>query len=602
MSRFRRIEIFEPHYAPVFLRETSIFTPKALAFPFFEEPEELTFSALDLFYSKPSTFDVFDTVADLVKPPSFCTYKSIHDRFETDLRLQTLSDRVSDLESKFDRLVNAKINAGSGAERKYKWTAEIKGPMTERKYKWTAEIKGHEEKEKKEEKVKNYKWTAEIKEKGEEEIPISRKYTFEASSGFAGEGGKPEKKEKEKKKEGKKEHKGECATRLVEIEDYPDHGAVVLRQAFAKRAGVVDKRKGKKKELTPLDAALLIQTTFKAYLIKRSQALRALRELAVAKSKLKELRALFNNFSYRSHVARDAEERQKFTEKIIVLLLTVDGIEGADLMVRAAKRSMVDELEAMLDVVDPQPAGRSLSMRRRTFDMPDGVIRKEIADGVAQVVQMLDKEENGTRTFEACLHQLTGHAMFDEFPSDPAVSSLLLLRFLSKKEIALSLDSRSRSLRFYKRMVCLKDTVPAAENNINRGQRQNNLGRPNRTCLALVADETASVHFHFWGDECDAFTSRTPNVSEITWMPDPNRSNKSLSIRRWTFVMPDGVIGKEIAEGVAQVVQMLDDEEIGIHTSKACLSEYGTEFERLQLTCDAMLDEVARTGLKFYFE
>jgi hypothetical protein len=72
-------------------------------------------------------------------------------------------------------------------------------------------------------------------------------------------------------------------------------------------------------------------------------------------------------------------------------------------MVRAAKRSMVDELEAMLDVVDPQPPGRSLSMRRRTFDMPDGVIQKEIAEGVAQVIQMLDNEEKSSDTFEACV-------------------------------------------------------------------------------------------------------------------------------------------------------------------------------------------------------
>ncbi|KAJ6748129.1 BAG FAMILY MOLECULAR CHAPERONE REGULATOR 7 [Salix purpurea] len=275
MSRFRRIEIFEPHYAPALLRETSIFTPKAFGFPSFEEPEELAFAAFDLLYSKPTTFDVFDT---------------------------TLSHRVSELESKFDRLVNAKINVGSGAERKYTWTAEIKGPVTERKYKLTAEIKGGEEEKKKKE----------------------EKYTFETSSGFAG--SKSEKKEKEKKKE-PKEKKGECATRLVEIEDYPDHGAVVLRQAFAKRAGVVEKRKGKRKELSPQDAALLIQITFRAYLIRRSQALRALRELAIAKAKLKELRALFNNFSYRRHVARDAEEKQRFTEKIIVLLLTVDAIE-----------------------------------------------------------------------------------------------------------------------------------------------------------------------------------------------------------------------------------------------------------------------------------
>lgn len=71
-------------------------------------------------------------------------------------------------------------------------------------------------------------------------------------------------------------------------------------------------------------------------------------------------------------------------------------------MVRATKKSMVDELEAMLDVVDPQPAGKSASMRRRTFDMPDSVIQKELAAGVAQVVQMID-ESNGAETFEACL-------------------------------------------------------------------------------------------------------------------------------------------------------------------------------------------------------
>lgn len=165
----------------------------------------------------------------------------------------------------------------------------------------------------------------------------------------------------------------------------------------------MEKRRGKRKELSPQDAALAIQMSFRAYLIKRSQALRALRELAIAKTKLKELRALFNNFTYRRRVARDAEERQRFSEKIIVLLLTVDAIEGVDMMVRSAKKSIVDELEAMLDVIDPQPGGRPLSVaRRRTFDMPDGAIQKELAAGVAQVVRMLD-ESNGAETFEGCL-------------------------------------------------------------------------------------------------------------------------------------------------------------------------------------------------------
>lgn len=85
--------------------------------------------------------------------------------------------------------------------------------------------------------------------------------------------------------------------------------------------------RGKRKELSPQDAAMKIQLCFKAYLLRRSKALRALRELAIGKSKLKEIRALFNNFSYRRRLTHDAEERQRFSEKIIVLLLTVDAIE-----------------------------------------------------------------------------------------------------------------------------------------------------------------------------------------------------------------------------------------------------------------------------------
>lgn len=85
--------------------------------------------------------------------------------------------------------------------------------------------------------------------------------------------------------------------------------------------------KGKRKELSPQDAAVIIQMTFRSHLIRRSQVVRCLRQLAVAKAKLKEIRSLFYNFSYRRRIASDAEERQKFTEKIIVLLLTVDAIE-----------------------------------------------------------------------------------------------------------------------------------------------------------------------------------------------------------------------------------------------------------------------------------
>ncbi|KAG6391897.1 hypothetical protein SASPL_149661 [Salvia splendens] len=356
MNPFSRFELLEHHlYPSYFLQQTSISSPPTPYFPILEEE-------LDLL-----TFPLheFDAVADLIQ---------IHRRRRASPFLEALSDRVSALE----------LGLAERESRKYTWTAEIKAPGDERKYKWTAETgKGI---------ARSYEVTAEVKRKG----AIEQTYTFKVSSGDS----QLEKKKKKKSEKVKEKGKKSVVSRIVEVEEPSYHGGIVLRQAFAKR---VDKRRGKRKELSPQDAATLIQKSFRAYIIQRSQSLRALRELAIAKTKLKEIRSLFNNFTYRRRLARNAEELQRFSEKIIVLLLTVDAIEGGDLMVRAAKKSIVDELEAMLDVVDPQPSGKSLSMKRRTFDMPDGVINKELAAGVAQVVQMLDEEAASSEAFEACL-------------------------------------------------------------------------------------------------------------------------------------------------------------------------------------------------------
>ncbi|KAL3837891.1 hypothetical protein ACJIZ3_022482 [Penstemon smallii] len=402
MSRIRRFEIVE-HSPSCFSEKTSIFKPptKSLTLNTYFPIVEDEFNLLNFTPTPPiSFFDEFDTITDLIQidqTPTRTSTRRVTRRvgLGPDLYLQTLCDRVSALESKYEQVLREeeekkkKKRKEKIGDRKYTWTAEIKSPESDRKYKCSAEIKDGEK--------KSCKWTADIKGKGGKDSPFERRYTIKVSNGDSGSEDEKKKKKSEKGK-GKGKSVGPTA-QVIQIEEPSDHGAMVLRQAFAKR---VQKRKGKKKELSPEDAATLIQMSFRAYLIRRSQALRALRELAIAKNKLKEIRALFNNFSYRRRLSRDAEERQKFTEKLIVLLLTVDAIEGADLMVRAAKKSMVDELEAMLDVVDPQPPGKSLS-RRRTFDMPDGVMNKELAAGVAQVVRMLDEEATGSETFEASL-------------------------------------------------------------------------------------------------------------------------------------------------------------------------------------------------------
>lgn len=121
-------------------------------------------------------------------------------------------------------------------------------------------------------------------------------------------------------------------------------------------------------------------------------------------------------------------------------------------------------------------------------------------------------------------------------------------------------------------MILVKDILPAAQNNIDTKFIMLEKGRTtkegqNKLCLALVADETAAVHFQLWGDECDSFDSgdiihlsngifsyqrgnlilragkrgklekigeftmsyaETPNMSEIHWIPDPSNPKKYI--------------------------------------------------------------------------
>ncbi|GKD39793.1 SOSS complex subunit B [Tanacetum coccineum] len=125
------------------------------------------------------------------------------------------------------------------------------------------------------------------------------------------------------------------------------------------------------------------------------------------------------------------------------------------------------------------------------------------------------------------------------------------------------------------KMLSLKDIAPGAENTINtqfivleKGRIASEGRAQNKACLVLAADETASVHFQLWNEECDAFQPgdivrltngifaydrgkhfvlragrrgkvekvgeftmafvESPNMSEIVWVPDPNNPKKYM--------------------------------------------------------------------------
>ncbi|CAM0153128.1 unnamed protein product [Urochloa decumbens] len=358
--------------------------------------------ACPLGFTSPSPIDTFHLDLDLLLPPRAPAF------FDPFL-LDDLGHRVSALERALapppPQAPRRKYTyAAEAGGRKLKWVAEDR-PAGGRNYKWEAEIRtpnddGFDRKWKWESKASaagttKVKWAKEIKGKGFLE-PWSNSYSVEETYGDEDHHHVDQDKEKthaaaakkvkdaKEEKKDKKKNKGNVE--IVEIEDNTA-GCVAIRKAFE-----MNHAKGKKKELSPQDAALLIQMSYRAHLAHRSQVLRCLRDLAVAKAKLKEIRSFFYNISYRRRIAHDSEERQRFAEKIIVLLLTVDALEGPDFMVRNAKRSMLEELEGMLEIVDPQPPGKPRTLSRRKFDLPEGgAIPKEMRDGVKNVVRIVEE-------------------------------------------------------------------------------------------------------------------------------------------------------------------------------------------------------------------
>lgn len=275
MSRFRRFDVFDSTFRPLVVRETSICVPRAPAFHSFLE-DELDFG-FDLGFLTPAPFEIFDSVTDLVRierRPAVSSYTRVTQRVGPEFLVERLCDRVSALESKFDRLVSSKVGGG---DRKYTLSAEIKG-LEDRKYKWTAEIKKGKHKEVEAKKNRKYKWTAEFEGKSDEgpisrkftlaassgddddsesikgkhkevevkkdrkykwkaefegeseEGPISRKFTLTAASGDDSDPGKTQCGKEKKEKKQKKEKKEVTGTRVVEIEEPADHGVIALRQ------------------------------------------------------------------------------------------------------------------------------------------------------------------------------------------------------------------------------------------------------------------------------------------------------------------------------------------------------------------------------------
>ncbi|XP_028796587.1 LOW QUALITY PROTEIN: BAG family molecular chaperone regulator 8, chloroplastic [Neltuma alba] len=181
-------------------------------------------------------------------------------------------------------------------------------------------------------------------------------------------------------------------------------------------------------------AARVIQTHFRAFLVRRSRTLRQLKELGCIKSRFNALKSLLSNAAHVDYAALSRE--------VMDLLLQLDSIECCDPMVRDGKGSISRDLGHFLDSIEGVAVKKHLRLvkatknarfgqnldKSRVLNSKHGVLGRDQrrllenlrgrVDRISRLCKLSAKEEGDVKS-EGSLHIIddTTMMMIDDDPS-----------------------------------------------------------------------------------------------------------------------------------------------------------------------------------------
>ncbi|KAG6557875.1 hypothetical protein Mapa_000643 [Marchantia paleacea] len=105
-------------------------------------------------------------------------------------------------------------------------------------------------------------------------------------------------------------------------------------------------------------AAVLIQSLFRGYSVRRTQPLQHMRKISGIRSKLREITERISDTSFVQRMRTDMTARLHITEGLMALLLQLDSIQGVHSDVRAWRKAATKEVVTLQDKVDALLNGR----------------------------------------------------------------------------------------------------------------------------------------------------------------------------------------------------------------------------------------------------
>jgi hypothetical protein len=135
-----------------------------------------------------------------------------------------------------------------------------------------------------------------------------------------------------------------------DLEDHPS-----WRQAFlyqVQEFGIVSKSGSDVAVVDANTAATKIQSAYRGYVVRRTKPMEHLRVIRKVRSELRELECRAAKPGQFDELCKDEQERRKWTEQIMTLLLRLDSIQDAHPVVRNIRRSLAKEVIQFQEIID----------------------------------------------------------------------------------------------------------------------------------------------------------------------------------------------------------------------------------------------------------
>ncbi|KAL0412106.1 UNVERIFIED_CONTAM: BAG family molecular chaperone regulator 6 [Sesamum latifolium] len=272
--------------------------------------------------------------------------------------------------------------------------------------------------------------------------------------------------------------------------------------------GANEIKESSKTKLTEEEAAVIIQSAYRGFDIRRWEPIKKLKQIAKVREQIDEVKHLIQAMESSPDSQGHSKQRNIIAETIMSLLLKLDMVQGLHPSIREGRKSVVRELVSLQEKLD------SLKNESENTSGQESVTRREgdALNKTDKVISFQNAEENPSHLLE--VQQLDRGSNFENLPSFMATPTAHPSDLLEAQEIQLDRGSNNENLQSF-------EATPTGEEQCEKEKE----AAESVSELTIEGEDEMSNEVHQNGEEqCEKEKEAAESVSELTMEGEDEKS------------------------------------------------------------------------------